>query len=108
MRAHGISEETKEKVLYGCFLGLVLFASSAVYLSFSKDTAAIAGILKYVPVALIVYLLVGNLFIWLYNRQGNRKISQWFNGRFTGFRFLQVFLFYCRLFYRAFCGISYW
>lgn len=80
MRTHGISEETKEKVLDGCFFGLVLFASTAVYLSFSKNTATIAGMLKFIPVALIVYLLVGNVIIWLYNRPGKSKIGQWFNG----------------------------
>lgn len=80
MKTNSMSEETREKVMYGCFFGLVLFASSAVYFSFIKDTAAAGELLKFIPAALIVYLILGNLFVWLYNRPESGKLGVWFSG----------------------------
>lgn len=80
MKMKRLSDETREKIMYGCFLGLVLFASSAVYVSFKKDAAVVMSLLPFVPVALVGYLLLGNLFIWIHERPESGKVSIWFKG----------------------------
>ena len=37
MKENRISEETREKIYQGCFLGLLLFASTALFLSLRRD-----------------------------------------------------------------------
>lgn len=80
MKAKGMSDETKEKLIYGCFFGLILFASSAIYFSFQRNMEAVAQILPFIPIALAVYILAGILLIWVYSRPESGKISSWFKG----------------------------
>lgn len=73
-------EDRKEQAVYGCFFGLILFASAAVCLSFQRNAASVVEILPFIPVALVVYLLVGYLLIWLHDRPESGKASMWFKG----------------------------
>lgn len=80
MKLEQMLEEKKEQIFYGIFLGLVLFASSALALSVWGDFSELKVIVPLISVVLAVYFLVGNLLVWLYEKSGTWKISTWFKG----------------------------
>lgn len=80
MRTKQGFDETKEKVIYGCLFGLILFASSVIYVSVLRNAETVKALLPYVPAALVGYLAVGNLLIWLYTRPYRGNMGRWFNG----------------------------
>ena len=80
MRTKQTLDEKKEKLLYGCLFGFILFASSAIYISIFADKKEAGVFLPYIPVALVGYLLAGNLLVWLYTRRGKGSAGVWFKG----------------------------
>lgn len=80
MKENRMSEEFKERLFHGCFLGLVLFASAVMVLCLRKNTAEIERILPYAPIALVGYLVIGFLLICIHDRPESGWFSSWFKG----------------------------
>ena len=80
MKENRISEETREKIYQGCFLGLLLFASTALFLSLRKDMNEVGRILPFIPAALAGYMVIGNLLVWLHYLPEKGRVSSWFKG----------------------------
>ena len=85
MKENRISEETREKIYQGCFLGLLLFASTALFLSLRKDMNEVGRILPFIPAALAGYMVIGNLLVWLHYLPEKGRGSSWFKGAAVGF-----------------------
>lgn len=80
MRTEQNAEDRKERLLYGCLLGLILFASSAIYVSVFVGTEMAKAMLPYTPAALVGYLALGILLIWAYTKPHKGEMGVWFNG----------------------------
>ena len=80
MKEKRLTDDFIERILRGIFLGLVLFTSAVLVLCFQNNIAEIGKILPYVPVAFLVYILLGIVFVWLHERVGEGQISSWFKG----------------------------
>lgn len=80
MKENRISEEARERILQGCFFGLILFTSTALLLSFRRDMDEVGRILPFIPAALAGYLLIGNLLVWIHSLPERGWASSWFKG----------------------------